>query len=77
MSDETKPPAKPVIGLPPGIDAEAVTKRRDQMVSCGSNPLIAEKLAIDAEILQTAHNARKKKQADDAKAASAKKGGAK
>ena len=76
MSEDTKKPAQ-TFGLPEGVEPEAVLARRKALIEHGTDPLIAEKLAIEAESNHVAHHQRAKKQAEqqaDAQAAQ-KKGG--
>jgi hypothetical protein len=45
----TTPAPELTVGLPPGLNPTAVLARKSAMIAAGMEPLLAEKLAIDAE----------------------------
>ena len=53
MANETKAPAPEVtVGLPSGLDKSKVLARKKALIAAGTDTLLAEKLAIDAESAQ-------------------------
>jgi len=66
MSENETPAPEATIGLPSGLKSEAVLARKRALIGAGTEPLLAEKLAIDAESAQVA---RDKAIAAEAKAA--------
>ena len=75
MPEEDKaapPPKKYRIGVPEGVDPEKVAERAAVMIANGTNPMLAEKLAIDAEQAQVHRDAAFKKLDETRKAGKAK-----
>ncbi len=60
MEKNTQEPRPPglIIALPDGINAAAVAVRKAALIAAGTDPLIAERLAIDAEAQQALSDAR-------------------
>jgi hypothetical protein len=57
MSENNETPAPEVtVGLPSGLDQNAVVERKRALIAAGTDPLLAEKLAVDAEVQQAARN---------------------
>jgi hypothetical protein len=54
---ETTTAAPITVGLPSGLDPEKVRARKGALIAAGTDPLLAEKLAIDAELQQAARDA--------------------
>ena len=76
MSEQTNAAPPVTVGLPSGLDPEKVRTRKGALIAAGTDPLLAEKLAIDAELQQSArdeHNAAADKAAANNAAAAAKK----
>ena len=46
---QTPPAVHMTVGLPQGLNPEAVLKRKAALINAGTEPLLAEKFAIDAE----------------------------
>ena len=68
MPDENKTPAPEVtVGLPSGLNSTAVLARKKALISAGTDPLLAEKLAIDAEREQSRRGSKDKEIQQDLK----------
>ncbi len=48
MDIATTPPTV-TVGIPTGLDPEAIRRRKAALIAAGTDPLLAEKLATDAE----------------------------
>ena len=59
MGNENKAPAPETVtvGLPSGLDKIKVAARKKALISAGTDTLLAEKLAIDAESAQLKRDA--------------------
>lgn len=57
MSETTTSAPAISVGLPAGLDPEKVRARKAALIAAGTDPLLAEKLAIDAEGQQAARDA--------------------
>lgn len=57
MTETTTAVSTVSVGLPSGLDPEKVRDRKIALIAAGTEPLLAEKLAIDAETLQVARDA--------------------
>lgn len=49
MSTENETPAPETVGLPSGLNPKAVLARKSALIAAGTEPLLAEHLAIQAE----------------------------
>lgn len=58
MPEDPIKPSGPSYGLPEGVSPEAVTARKHALIQNGTEPLLAQQLAIEAESNQVATDTR-------------------